>query len=296
MSEPAFTRSDVLSSSRVAILGMGLMGGSLALALRSHCLEILGIDPDPAALQLAIERGAADRVSADPRELLPEADIIVLAAPVLTILRLLEHLPELHPGRPIVLDLGSTKRDIVRAMEQLPERFDPLGGHPMCGKEVNTLLAAEAGLFKGRPFVFTPLQRTSPRARSLANEFIAVLGAVPLWLDAETHDRWAAATSHAPYLIANALSSATVPEAQAALAGPGYQSTTRIAATPPATMMDILLSNRENVLEALRSFRFQLDQLEASLETGDTLALQEQLTHGAALRRDLGKESKGALA
>jgi prephenate dehydrogenase len=293
MKEPAFTRSNLLSSSRIAIAGMGLMGGSLALALRGRCLEIIGIDPDPAALELALECGAADRVSVQPGELLPEADMIVLAAPVLAILRLLEALPNLHPGGPMVIDLGSTKRDIVRGMEQLPERFDPLGGHPMCGKETNSLRSADADLFKGRPFVFTPLERTSARARLLADELTAVLGAIPVWLDAETHDRWAAATSHAPYLIANALSSATPLEAQAVLTGSGYQSTTRIAATPPEMMSDIMTTNRENVLAALAAFRTQLDTLEAALSAEDMPALQEQLAHGAALRRSLGKKTQG---
>jgi prephenate dehydrogenase len=293
MKEPAFTRSDLLSSARVAIVGLGLMGGSLALALRGRCTELLGIDPDPNALALALELGAADRVSANPAELLPEADVIILAAPVLAILSLLQALPDLHPGSPIVLDLGSTKREIVQAMEALPARFDPLGGHPMCGKETNTLRSAEAGLFAGRPFAFTPLAHTSARARQLADELVAVLGARPLWLDAETHDRWAAATSHAPYLIANALSTATPLEAQAALAGSGYQSTTRIAATPPEIMGDILMTNRENVLAALAAFRAQLDILESQLAASDFPALQQQLAYGANLRRKLGQPKQG---
>jgi prephenate dehydrogenase len=293
MKEPAFTRSDLMSSARVAIVGLGLMGGSLALALRGRCTELLGIDPDPDALALALELGAADRVSANPAELLPEADVIILAAPVLAILSLLQALPEFHPGSPIVLDLGSTKREIVQAMEALPARFDPLGGHPMCGKETNTLRSAEAGLFAGRPFAFTPLARTSPRARQLADELCAVLGARPLWLDSETHDRWTAATSHAPYLIANALSAATPLEAQAALAGSGYQSTTRIAATPPEIMGDILMTNRENVLTALAAFRAQLDNLEAQLAAADFSALHQQLANGANLRRNLGQPKEG---
>jgi prephenate dehydrogenase len=293
MSEPPFTRSDLLAASRIAILGMGLMGGSLALALKGRCAELLGIDPDAEALELALEIGAADRVSTDAAALLPKADVVVLAAPVRAILRLLETLPDLHPGSAVVIDLGSTKSQIVRAMEGLPERFDPLGGHPMCGKETSTLRSAEAGLFKGRTFAFTPLQRTTPRARLLAEEIAAAVEAQVLWLDAETHDRWAAATSHAPYLIANALSAATPREAQAALAGSGYQSTTRIAATPPEIMIDILATNRGNVLAALAAFREQLDVLADSLSGEDDEELRKQLSHGAALRRSLFQKSQG---
>jgi prephenate dehydrogenase len=296
MDEPPFARPNLLTTSRIAILGMGLMGGSLALALRGGCLEILGIDPDARARELALARGAAGRVAADPAELLPEADVVILAAPVLAILRLLDALPALHPGSPIVLDLGSTKRHIVQAMEKLPTRFDPLGGHPMCGKETHTMRSAEASLFKDRPFAFVPLERTSQRARQLAQEIAIALGARPLWLDANTHDRWAAATSHAPYLIANALSAATPLEAQSALAGSGYRSATRIAATPPELMGEILATNGEHVLAALAAFRAQLDALETHLAQSNWTALAVQLQRGAELRRNIDQPSSGGPA
>src|SRR5512142_2192162 len=133
-----------LSETRVAILGLGLMGGSLALALRGRCAELIGIDPDPAVLDLASRWRLVDRLDAQPARLLPEADVVVLAAPVRAILRLLADLPAAHPGAPVVLDLGSTKGDVLRAMDGLPGRFDPIGGHPMCGKERSSLREAEA--------------------------------------------------------------------------------------------------------------------------------------------------------
>lgn len=284
--DPAFFTPPQLAECRVAIVGLGLMGGSLALALRGHCRQLLGCDPDPAALELARQRNAVDEMALTPGEILPQADLVVLAAPVRAILTLLIALPQLHPGRAVVLDLGSTKHKIVQRMAALPERFDPVGGHPMCGRERGTLAAADAELFKERTFAFSTLERTSPQARALVDELALTIGARPLWLDPATHDRWAAATSHLPYLVANALSAAT-PDEVAPLAGSGFASTTRVAVTPPGMMLDVLLTNRENVLAALSRFRGQLEQLETALEQGDEVALQALLLSGAEQRERL---------
>jgi len=280
--DPVFT----LSNCRVAVLGLGLMGGSLALALRGRCRLLLGSDPDPAARELAHTRCAVDVVAADPAEILPQADLVVLAAPVRAILGLLADLPRLHPGQAVVLDLGSTKRAVVAAMQNLPPRFDALGGHPMCGREKGGLAAADPGLFAGRTFAFTALERTSPGARRLADELALALGARALWLDPATHDRWTAATSHLPYLAANALAAVT-PTAAAPLAGSGFSSTTRVATTPPGMMLDVLLTNRENVLAGLAQLQAQLARLESSLAQGDEAALRELLLAGAAQREIL---------
>jgi prephenate dehydrogenase len=279
--EPPFFGCD-----RLAILGLGLMGGSLAMALRGHCAGLLGIDPDPAAVQLALEKGVVGRAATDPAELLAEAEVIILAAPVNTILELLQILPELHPGPAVVLDLGSTKSRIVEAMEKLPERFDPIGGHPMCGKERSGLANADPALFRGAPFAFTPLARTRPGARKFASTLAQALGANPLWLDPATHDRWVAATSHLPYLVSNALAACTPLEA-APLVGSGFRSATRLAPTSASMMLDILMTNRENVLAALGSFRQQLAQVESLLTACDYPALQEILETGALRQQSL---------
>jgi prephenate dehydrogenase len=281
---------DFFSRARVAILGLGLMGGSLALALRGQVGELIGIDPDPSTLALAAEWKLADRLAASPEGLLPDAELIVLAAPVSAILELIDALPALHPGSPVVLDLGSTKREIVQRMAALPARFDPLGAHPMCGKEHSSLLQAEAGLYHGAPFALVPLPRTSPRARNLVWQLAGAVGACPLWLDELDHDRWVAATSHLPYLLANTLAACTPPEA-APMAGPGFRSTTRLAAQPPALMLDILATNRQNVLCALRRLHARLDLIEHLLESEDYPALERLLAEGAARRDQTGGRS-----
>ena len=284
--DPGFFTRPSLSECRVAILGLGLMGGSLALALRGRCRKILGYDPDPRAVALAGERQAVDLAAGDPRSILPGADLVILAAPVRAILQQLADLPDLHPGHAVVIDLGSTKKEIVAAMNCLPERFDPVGGHPMCGREKGTLAAADKELFQTHTFAFAALERTSAYARRLAEELAQAIGARPLWLDVETHDRWTSATSHLPYLVANALAIST-PRESAPMIGTGFISTTRLAATPVDMMMDIVLTNRANILQNLRNFRGRLDQIERCLMEGDEATLRELLKEGAAQREDL---------
>lgn len=280
----------LLAGRTAAILGLGLMGGSLALALRGKVKRLVGIDRDPAVLELAGQMGFTDQLSDDPAALLPGSDLVILAAPVLTIIDLLARLPDWHPGRAVVLDLGSTKAAITNAMEALPERFDPLGGHPMCGKERSSLAEAEAGLYNGAPFALTPLKRTSDTARGLAEQLVQAVGARPVWLDPAAHDRWVAATSHVPFLLANSLAACT-PQEAAPLVGPGFRSTSRLAGTPLHIMLDILETNRENVLPALGRFRAQVERIEQLLRSADRAGLAAALEQGARQRAGLLEET-----
>jgi prephenate dehydrogenase len=281
MNEPSFTDDIItLGQCQIAILGLGLMGGSLAMALNGKVKEIIGIDPDPFALRLAEDKQVFNHLDTHPGNLLKTADLVILAMPVRKIIQVLAELPGFHPGNPVVMDLGSTKVDIVNAMNCLHARFDPLGAHPMCGKEKSTLAAADANLFNGSPFVFTRLERSSNRACSLAEQIARAVQSKPLWLDAETHDRWVASTSHLPYLAACALAAATPVEA-ALLASSGYISTTRVSTTSPDMMLDVLITNRKNVLAGLNTFRRHLDDLHTSLEAGDFAVLKELLLHTA---------------
>ncbi len=279
--EPGF-----LHRMKVCILGMGLMGSSLALALRGKCKQINGIDPDPQVVEYIRSNHILDQVSSETTDLLPQADLIILAAPVGAIIRLIQALPDIHPYNAIVMDLGSTKTEILKAMQLLPERFDPIGGHPMCGRETLGPQHADPAIFQGSPFVLSPLARTSEKAKTVAQELVQCTGAVPLWLDAVIHDYWAACTSHLPYLVANALAAATPNEA-AALARAGWQSTTRLAHTSTSMMMDILATNRENILHAVRRFQTQLNYIEALLQEEDQTELKQQLDEGTGRYLDI---------
>jgi len=266
----------LLTDSRIAIVGLGLMGGSLALALREHCAQIIAVDPNPDTVVYARKHKIVDQIAERPDRILPQADIVLLAAPVSGILELIQSLPKLHPGEAIVIDIGSTKVDIIEEMQKLPPRFDPLGGHPMCGKEKLSIENAEAGLFHNATFAFTPCKNTSKSTQQFAEQLALSIGANPLWIDAETHDRWTAATSHFPYLAAAALTLSTPIDA-APLAGSGFRSTTRLAATPATVMLDILATNQINIIEALDQFQEQIDQIRCLLQDNDLENLQNLL-------------------
>ena len=289
MDEPDF---NLLRSSHILIWGLGLMGGSLALALRGKCSSLAGVDTDVDTLAFARDRGVVDQafsvdeVRDDPVKTLGPVDFIILATPVRTILDTLGELPELCAHPAAILDMGSTKTEVVRAMAGLPERFDPLGGHPMCGKEKSSLMNAEAALFKGAPFVLVNLPRTSSRGRELAEALVKAIEADPIWLDAEEHDRWVASTSHLPFLAACALAQCT-PEAAAVVAGPGFRSATRLAGSSTRMMVDILATNAENIRIAMKDYMDQLGRLEGLLEQGDFEGLAAQFEAGAAMRERL---------
>lgn len=281
MSEP-----DFLATSRVAIIGLGLIGGSLALALRDRCRSLLGCDLDPAALELAQEQDLFTKVSPHPADILPAADVVILATPLKTILNLIEQLPDLHPGSCIVLDLGSTKVAVVEALKRLPARFDPLGGHPMCGKEKTGFEHADAGLFQDAAFAFTSLERTSSKARAFAEQLAAAIGSHPQWVDPQTHDRWVSATSHLPYLVASALAGSTPAQAKP-LVGPGFRSTTRVAATPARLMLDVLETNRENILDCLDTFVEKIEYYKNLLASGEYKILESALEDSAIQQQQL---------
>jgi prephenate dehydrogenase len=266
---------------KVAIVGLGLMGGSLALALRGKCASVLGIDSNPQTLEVALQQQVVDEVCSPASQF--RADVIVLAVPVKAVIQWLASLPDLHPAPAVVIDLGSTKRQILLEMQKMPQRFDPVGGHPMCGKETSGLANADSNIYKNAPFALVALERTSPAARIIAQKLALMIGALPLWMDPLEHDRQVAATSHLPYLVANALAFVTPVDA-ANLAGPGFKSTTRLASSSPQMMLDILTTNRENILAVARQFRNRLESLEHVLETNDGDALQELLSAGARQR------------
>lgn len=271
---------------RVAIVGLGLMGGSLAMALRGQCAELVGIDPDPETRQFAIQKGIVDRCFTNLHELPADTGLIILAAPACAILSILSKLHHANPHPRLIFDIGSTKVEIMKAMSALPDHFDPLGMHPICGKEHNGLAFAEANLFQGAPLVLTPLPRTSARAVIVAEELAAAIGAKPARMEADKHDRQVAATSHLPYLLASALALATPSEALP-LTGPGFRGATRLAASSPHMMLDILRTNRKNVLAALGLFRQALDRLENMIDGEDWDGLEEMLAASAAARAKL---------
>jgi len=272
MDEPGFE----LSEANVAIIGLGLMGGSMAMSLRGNCRHLSGLDIDAEVRALARDMDLVDFVSEDPRAVLMDADLIVLACPVPDILAWLERLPDFVQKSCVILDLGSSKRAILAAMQELPPNFDPIGAHPICGKENLSLRSAECGLYAGELFVVTPLQRSSLNAQQAAQQLVDILEARMLREDAARHDVALAATSHLPYLISSALALATAPET-GRFVGPGFRSTARLAGTPSSMMLGVLETNRDQVLARLKDFEAVLGRFQQAIEHDDMPGLKDLL-------------------
>ena len=272
MDKPGFTLKDA----NIALIGLGLMGGSLALSLKKRCRRLSAYDPHLPTLELARRQEIVHLAEDDPAKILAEADLVILACPVPHIVEWLARLPEYIQHPCIVLDIGSSKRTIVATLETLPANFEPIGGHPICGRERLSLENAERFLYRDAPFVLTPLERTSENARSAALQIVEALGADPIWLDAEAHDRILAVTSHLPYLLSSALTLAT-PDDCAPLVGPGFRSTSRLAGTPSSMMLGVLQSNRDNVMTSIDRLQEQLTIIKSVLIANDLGQLRTTL-------------------
>jgi len=295
MSDPAFILN--LKDARVVIIGMGLMGASLGYDLRGHCRRVTGVVRRPEAVAETEASGCVDDATLDASGAVAEADLVVLSTPVRTILRQIAELgPQMKPGA-VLLDMGSTKTEICRALAALPDHVQPVGGHPMCGKETAGLAAAESGLYVDCTFVLCPLPRTAPAALSLAQEMVALIRARALVLDPIRHDRLVAAISHLPYLGAAGLVSHAMGIAEAdptvwEVAASGFRDSTRVAASDVRMLLDILLTNQEAVLEAVDDFIGRLTELRDALARGDEEGLSTQLHAIAAARKKWEKNRK----
>ena len=257
-----------LRDSTVGIFGLGLMGGSLAMSLKGHCAHLIGFDSHPATLELALSKKIIDQGNlalGGATDETKHIDLLILATPIPAIINTIQQLPSFISHPCIVMDLGSTKGDILRAMSALPKHFDPIGTHPICGKEKLGLENADAELFRNAPFAITPLERTTEKARSAVQQIISVLGANLIEITADDHDRILASTSHLPYLISSALAHAT-PQEFTSLIGTGFRSTSRLARTPSYMMMGVLQSNRKNILHSIQLFRASLSKMESALQ------------------------------
>ena len=279
-----------LADCHVAIVGLGLMGGSLAGALRGRCRSVTGVSRRAGTVELAAARGLIDRGTTDPNDAVSEADIVILATPVRVILQQIQKLASHLADGCLLLDLGSTKTQILKAMDALPSQVEPLGGHPMCGKEFSGIDAADPSLYRGCTFILSPLERTAPTALALGRELVEAVGATPLILDAARQDRLVATLSHLPYLLACSLvqtADATTspdPAAWEIVAG-GYRDTSRVAGSDVTMMLDILATNRHAILDAVSAFREQLDRMTALIEDEDEGKLKAVLVSCQAERR-----------
>ncbi|MBN1641529.1 MAG: prephenate dehydrogenase/arogenate dehydrogenase family protein [Anaerolineae bacterium] len=294
MSDPVFAevRVEALAQAQAAIVGLGLMGASLAGALRGCCRRVVGVARRTATVEAALSRGLVDAATIDLGEGLAGADIVILSMPVRAILQHMASIAaRLAPGA-LLMDLGSTKAEIVNAMADLPPHVQPLGAHPMCGKEQSGIEVADPALYVGRTFILSPLARTSPRALALGRALVAAVGATPLIVEAPRQDYLVATVSHLPYLLACALVSTadetTSPDPLAwEIVAGGYRDTSRVAGSDVTMMLDILLTNRDEVVKAAGVCLSKLAWLRDMIAEGDEEQLRTALSAIREKRREM---------
>ncbi len=268
---------------RLGLVGLGLLGGSVAKAARAHGVadEIVAVGRDRARLEPALRDGAIDRAATDLAEGLRDVDFCVLATPVATLTALLPDVWRAVPSDAVVTDVGSTKAAIVETAERLaagrPLAF--VGSHPMAGSEQAGYRVSRADLFRGATVIITPTERSDWHAVKRVGAFWEALGGRLVTLDPVTHDRATAAISHLPHLVADALVDAVVRMDPRFLevAGRGFKDTTRIAASDPHMWREIFQENRAGLAEALAAFRAALDALERLIAQGDAAAIEAEL-------------------
>jgi prephenate dehydrogenase len=261
---------------RIAILGLGLIGGSIGLALKQanwRRAEIIGYARRSETASLALKSGAVDRIELDCRKAVNGADIVIVATPVLVVRDIFELIAsELSEGA-IVTDTASTKVQVMQwAQELLPTKTNFVGGHPMAGKEVSSIKAATAELFNGCTYCLTPLRGVNPSAIRTVKNMVKAIGANPFVIEAEEHDRLVAGISHLPLLISVALVLATTKNQSwpqmSRLASSGYHDLTRLASGNPEVSAHICLSNQAAIASWIDIFVEELQKLQKLVADG----------------------------
>jgi prephenate dehydrogenase len=282
---------------RVAIFGTGLIGGSLALALRKHFPDIVTVGYDrPDGLEQARARNAVHETSADLATAVRGADLVYVALPIVAAIEALPAIAAAAEPGALVTDAGSTKAAICKiANEHFGNRSDGgaqfLGGHPMAGKEHSGVEYADADLFRGAPYILIGTEENaSERARNFL-KLLRAIGAEPSWCDADTHDWAVGIVSHLPQLVAVALARVVQDETDEtglplSLAGHGLQDTLRLAGSPYSVWRDILLTNKDNVSRALDRLAQAVDYLRTRLASKE---LEQEFQSANELYKHLRK-------
>ncbi len=285
----------VIGARRLAIVGVGLMGGSLAAALRGARFvdRIVGVDEDPRSLGTAHAHGLIDDMQ-DLEAAVAEADLVVLATPLGALPGLLARLSRCLPARAVVTDMGSAKQPVTEAARALGlTRFVP--GHPMAGGECSGPAAARADLFAGRSVILTPTETTDDEAVRAVQTMWTAAGARVVMADAATHDRLVAYTSHLPHLLAFAcaelLAEYAPAEALAPFTGAGLKDFLRIAGSDPVMWRDICAANAASLAPALAAYAERLAGYSERVACGDFEGLLGHFAKARAFRADLMRRS-----
>jgi prephenate dehydrogenase len=284
---------------RVAIIGLGLIGTSLGMALRNANpaesalgpLEVVGYDSDPRNTSTARGKLAIDREQRSLAEAVRGAQLVVLAAPVQAIHELLPQIASQLAADTVVTDVASTKTEVMRwAHAALPAGVGFVGGHPMAGKEQSGPAAADPDLFKEAIYCLTAAVNTSREAVETVEAMVTTIGAKPYWIDPEEHDAYVAGISHLPFLLAASLVEVTslspAWKEMSALAASGFRDTTRLASGNPAMHRDIAITNRAALTRWINDMVSKLLEVRGHLETGDADAIEHMLRHAHDSREE----------
>ncbi len=302
--EPNF-QHHVDSGWTVAIIGLGLIGGSLGMAWRTapSVRRVIGVVRRPEAVDEAVALGACDEATLDARAAAAQADIVVVCTPISSIISTVKDiLPAVRPGT-IITDAGSTKAAVCNALWSVcPSGVYFIGGHPMAGSEKDGIRAADPYLFENAVYVLTPhAEQIGSEAVARLTQLVRELGALPMLMDPERHDTIVAAVSHVPHLAAAALVHAVdqvnreVPDTLTLAAG-GFRDTTRIASGLPSLWREICLSNRESIKQVLQRYIQVLEEMMRSIDQADGGALEALLKHARDVRQKVPNRSKGIIA
>lgn len=285
---------------QIIIIGVGLIGGSLGMAIRKHKLanQVVGIDLDAQSLAIAKDLGAVD-IYDTGYTAVGDADLVILAAPIFSNLRILESICEYLPPKAIVTDVGSTKSEFVAQAEQLlAGRNAFIGGHPMAGAETAGVSGSDPYLFENAIYLLTPTEYTDQNALTKVKAMVEQIGARTMVVDPTTHDLVVAAISHLPHLVAAALVQ-TVAQVDAenpitlALAAGGFKDTTRIASGNPGLWKDICFSNKQQIIDMIAIFQANLTELQQALVADLKQEFEQSLGQAKMTRDKIPAKLKG---
>ena len=287
---------------RVALIGTGLIGGSIGIALREKRLvdNIICYDRDPEAGKQAVLRGAADQVAQTLIEAVEGAELIILAVPVLSVVNIIKELLPSVGVKALITDVGSTKASIMKEVESLlTKKTYFIGGHPMAGSEESGIKGADPGLLENAIYVLTPAKDTPLDVLEKFKTMLSEAGAQPLVLDPLTHDQVVASVSHLPHLVASALVQSVAGsgnmELVRTLAAGGFRDSTRIAMANPEMWRDICISNRSALKDVLSEFKKSINDLEGYLLESNAEAIEEYLQQARDYRNSIPYRGRGIL-
>jgi prephenate dehydrogenase len=259
---------------RIAIIGLGLIGGSMGLALRGTGAdyEVVGFARRPEVASRALELGAVDRVEGSMISAVNGADLVIIATPTLSLKGILAEIGQSLREGSIVTDTASTKAKVMQWAEALPSSVSFIGGHPMAGKEISGIEAADGDLFYGCTYCLTVAKRATKEACDKVERLVSQIGANPLFIDASEHDTLVAGISHLPLICSVALMAATSKSplwsAMSRLAASGFRDLTRLASGDPRMSHDICLTNREPIIRWIDSYLEELNTLRHLVNQG----------------------------